>query len=43
MADIDATPEVDATEKEVGQGYKDDAGLKFLTKAGVEITYLPNE
>ena len=25
------------------QGYKDDAGLKFLTKAGVEITYLPNE
>jgi len=25
------------------QGYKDDAGLKFLTKAGVEITYLPYE
>ncbi len=24
-------------------GYKDDAGLKFLQKAGVEITYLPNE
>ncbi len=24
-------------------GYKDDAGLKFLKKAGVEITYLPNE
>ena len=24
-------------------GYKDDAGLKFLNKAGVEITYLPNE
>jgi len=24
-------------------GYKDDAGLTFLKKAGVEITYLPNE
>lgn len=24
-------------------GYKDDAGLKFLKKAEVEITYLPNE
>jgi len=24
-------------------GYKDDSGLKFLQKAGVEITYLPNE
>ena len=23
--------------------YKDDAGLKFLEKAGVELTYLPNE
>lgn len=23
--------------------YKDDAGLKFLKKAGVELTYLPNE
>jgi len=25
MADKDATPEVDATEQEVGQGYKDDS------------------
>ena len=25
MADIDATPEVDATEQEVGQGYRDDS------------------
>ena len=24
-------------------GYKDDSGLKFLEKAGVELTYLPNE
>lgn len=24
-------------------GYKDDSGLKFLTKAGVELTHLPNE
>mgnify|MGYP000178282600 FL=1 len=24
-------------------GYKDDTGLEFLKKAGVEITYLPNE
>ncbi len=23
--------------------YKDDSGLKFLEKAGVELTYLPNE
>jgi dCMP deaminase len=23
--------------------YKDDTGLKFLKKAGVELTYLPNE
>ena len=23
--------------------YKDDAGLRFLKKAGVELTYLPNE
>ena len=23
--------------------YKDDSGLKFLQKAGVELTYLPNE
>ena len=24
-------------------GYKDDSGLKFLIKAGVELTHLPNE
>ena len=24
-------------------GYKDDSGLKFLKKAGVELTHLPNE
>ena len=38
MADKDATPEVDATEQEVGQGYKDDA--EEVTESSPEEEYL---